>query len=32
MALQQLEVHEIVNQAVNKDLDIPEFQREFVWD
>jgi hypothetical protein len=31
MALQQLEVHEIVNQAVSKGLDIPEFQREFVW-
>lgn len=32
MALQQLKVHEIVKQAVSKTVDIPEFQRPFVWD
>ena len=32
MALEQLKVREIVNQAVSKNVDIPEFQREFVWD
>ncbi len=32
MALEQLKAHEIVSQAVNKKVDIPEFQREFVWD
>ncbi|GAW90953.1 DUF262 domain-containing protein [Calderihabitans maritimus] len=32
MALQQLKVWEIVKQAVSKNVDIPEFQREFVWD
>ena len=32
MALEQLKVKEIVKQAVSKDVDIPEFQREFVWD
>lgn len=32
MALEQLKVHEIVKQAVSKNVDIPEFQREFVWD
>lgn len=32
MALEQLRVREIVKQAVSKQLDIPEFQREFVWD
>ena len=32
MALEQLKVREIVKQAVSKNLDIPEFQREFVWD
>jgi len=32
MALEQLSIHEIVKQAVGKHLDIPEFQREFVWD
>lgn len=32
MALEQLSIHEIVKQAVEKRLDIPEFQREFVWD
>ena len=31
MALQQLKVHEIVNQAVQGTLNIPEFQRNFVW-
>jgi len=32
MALEQQKVHEIVKQAVSKALDIPEFQRPFVWD
>lgn len=32
MALEQLKIHEIVKQAVGKNLDIPEFQREFIWD
>ena len=32
MALEQLKTYEIVRQAVSKNLDIPEFQREFVWD
>lgn len=32
MALEQLKVREIVKRAVSKDVDIPEFQREFVWD
>lgn len=32
MALEQMKVHEIVKQAVGKNVDIPEFQREFVWD
>lgn len=32
MGLEQLEIHEIVNQAVSKSVDIPEFQREFIWD
>ena len=32
MALEQLKVHEIVKQALGKSVDIPEFQREFVWD
>ncbi len=32
MALEQLRVREIVKQAVSKNVDIPEFQREFVWD
>jgi hypothetical protein len=32
VALEQLKVREIVNQAVSKNVDIPEFQREFVWD
>jgi hypothetical protein len=32
MAIEQLKVREIVNQAVSKNVDIPEFQREFVWD
>lgn len=32
MALGQLEVHEIVERAVSKGVDVPEFQRDFVWD
>lgn len=32
MALEQLKIREIVKQAVSKNVDIPEFQREFVWD
>lgn len=32
MALEQLKIKEIVRQAVGKNVDIPEFQREFVWD
>lgn len=32
MALEQLKTREIVRQAVGKNVDIPEFQREFVWD
>lgn len=32
MGLEQLEISEIVKQAVSKSVDIPEFQREFVWD
>jgi len=32
VALEQLKVREIVRQAVSKNVDIPEFQREFVWD
>lgn len=32
MALEQRKVYEIVKQAVSKELDIPEFQRSFVWD
>lgn len=32
MALEQLKICEIVKQAVSKKVDIPEFQREFVWD
>ncbi|HID31670.1 MAG TPA: DUF262 domain-containing protein, partial [Desulfobacterales bacterium] len=32
MALEQLKVREIVKQAVSKSVDVPEFQREFVWD
>ncbi|MCS6840119.1 MAG: DUF262 domain-containing protein [Roseiflexus sp.] len=32
MALEQLKVREIVRQAVSKNVDIPEFQRDFVWD
>jgi len=31
MALEQRKVREIVKQAVSKNVDIPEFQREFVW-
>lgn len=32
MALEQRKIWEIVKQAVGKQVDIPEFQREFVWD
>jgi uncharacterized protein with ParB-like and HNH nuclease domain len=32
MAIEQLTVREIVKQAVGKSLDVPEFQRDFVWD
>lgn len=32
MAIEQLKVREIVKKSVGKELDIPEFQREFVWD
>ncbi len=32
MAIEQIQVHEIVRQAVSKSLDVPEFQRDFVWD
>jgi len=32
MAIEQLKVREIVSQAVSKNVDIPEFQRDFVWD
>lgn len=32
MAIEQLKVREIVKQAMSKNLDIPEFQRDFVWD
>ena len=32
MEIEQLKVREIVKQAVSKNVDIPEFQREFVWD
>ncbi|HEV3309793.1 MAG TPA: DUF262 domain-containing protein [Chloroflexota bacterium] len=32
MAIEQLKIREIVARAVDKKLDIPEFQREFVWD
>src|SRR5688572_23150068 len=32
MALEQLAIHEIVKQAVGKSVDVPEFQRDFVWD
>ena len=31
MAIEQLSVQEIVDRAVSKRVDIPEFQREFVW-
>lgn len=32
MAIEQLKVREIVKRAVSEDVDISEFQREFVWD
>lgn len=31
MGLEQLKVRNIVKQAVSKQVDIPEFQRDFVW-
>ena len=31
MAIAQATVEEIVSWAVKKQLDIPEFQRDFVW-
>ena len=31
MGIEQLKVHELVIHAVEKKIDIPEFQREFVW-
>ena len=32
MALEQLKVREIARNAVNQIIDVPEFQRDFVWD
>jgi hypothetical protein len=32
MALEQLKVREVSRNAVNQIIDIPEFQRDFVWD
>ncbi|MCL4553320.1 MAG: DUF262 domain-containing protein [Candidatus Marsarchaeota archaeon] len=32
MAIYQHKVREVVAKAVSKEVDIPEFQREFVWD
>lgn len=32
MAIEQKSIIEIIKDAVNKRVDIPEFQREFVWD
>jgi hypothetical protein len=32
MGLEQVDIREIVERAVNNKLDIPEFQREFIWD
>lgn len=32
MALEQLKIREIVDDAIGKKLDVPEFQRPFVWD
>ena len=32
VALEQLKVCEIVGHAVDKSFDVPEFQRDFVWD
>lgn len=32
MALEQVKVRELVRQSVSKSVDIPEFQRAFVWD
>lgn len=31
MALEQVKIHDIVKHAVSNNVDIPEFQREFVW-
>lgn len=32
MAIEQMKVWEIVKKSVSKDIDVPEFQREFVWE
>lgn len=32
MAIEQVNIREIVRRCVDKEIDIPEFQREFVWD
>jgi len=32
MTLRQVTIAEIIRQAVNGDVNIPEFQRDFVWD
>lgn len=32
MALEQLKVREVSRNAVNQIIDVPEFQRDFVWD
>jgi len=32
MGLEQIDVSEIVDRAVSKEVDIPEFQRDFIWD
>ena len=32
MAIYQQKVREVVSRAVSKQVDIPEFQREFIWD
>ena len=32
MGLETLSVSEIVEWSVSKKMDIPEFQRQFVWD
>lgn len=32
MALEQLKVREVSRNAVNQIIDVPEFQRDFIWD